>query len=119
MANITSGVAVPANGAPVWLPLWAACFFLLVILVGHSANKPTPMEKLRTEREQSRINRLSGFKATDDRDVLFAGCYLTSDGRAGRVFSAPDGVFNGSVKVSFGDSDAFVRYRSLSRTSCS
>jgi hypothetical protein len=118
MTDVASDMTTPTQGLPIWLPFWAIGFFLLVGLMGHSLNKPTPMDVLRGEREQSRVARLAGFKAADDRDVLFAGCYLTPDGRAGRVFSAPEAGFNGAVNLSFGDGDAVFRFRSLRRTSC-
>ncbi|MBY3433528.1 hypothetical protein HFN89_05145 [Rhizobium laguerreae] len=86
MTSVTSDPNAQAQGAPIWLPFFVIGFFLAAGLMAHSLDKPTPMDALRAEREQSRLARLAGFKATDDHDVLFAGCYLTPDGRAGRVF---------------------------------
>ncbi|MCS4089393.1 hypothetical protein [Rhizobium sp. BK176] len=125
MSNISTDLVVSADGASnspsfsaVGFLLWAVGFFVMAGLLVHTVSKPTPMDVLRAEREQSRLARLAGFKAVDDSDILFAGCYATQDGREGRVFSAPGAGYNGGVNVSFGDSASVFRFRSLRRTIC-
>jgi hypothetical protein len=77
------------------------------------------MQTLQAEREASAIAKLHGFKEKDDKDVVFAGCYVTNGGQVGRVYSAPTNGWPGaSVYVSFGATGADYRFSSLRKMPC-